>query len=626
MLQVEALEKRFGDRLIFEDLSFTIERGNKVGFIAPNGTGKTTLMNMLVGKEPYQSGKIQIDKDIRWAYLAQLPEIDRTATVLDACFNQYDPIAKLCLDWERASSENDSETMNRLLPEMEASGAWHYEQRAKEILSSLGIRDFQKSAEKLSGGEAKRIALAAALICEPDLLFLDEPTNHLDIETIEWLENYLSRSTMSLILITHDRYFLDRVCNTIMELDAGTIYRYKGNYAYFLEKRDERLQAEAANLARNKNILRRELEWMRRQPQARAGKARYRIDAFHRLDEATKQRKSEQEVKMLSADAGHIGKKIFEAHGVCKAYGEKVILHDFEYIFSPKDKVGIVGDNGVGKTTFIKMLMGLEPIDKGRFDLGETLRFGYYAQETPAFPEDKKVIDIISDIAEHITIKEKGGETLTAQQILTRFLFPVDRQYTPVAKLSGGELRRLYLCSILIQRPNFLILDEPTNDLDILTLNVLEEYLQEFTGCLLVVSHDRFFMDKVVEHLLCFQGEGKVKDFPATYSDYRAYLTEVKEQEAKAQVKSQTKEEKASKEKPRHNKAQKLTFAEKRELEQIVEQVEALEKEKTELEEQMSSGSLSPEALQKAGGRIGEVIEEMDMLTLRQLELEDKQA
>ncbi len=625
MLQVEALEKRFGDRLIFENLSFTIERGNKVGFIAPNGTGKTTLMNMLVGKEPYQAGKIQIDKDIRWAYLAQLPEIDRSATVLDACFNQFDPIAKLCLDWERASDENNAEEMNRLLPEMEASGAWHYEQRAKEILSSLGIRDFNKSAEKLSGGEAKRIALAAALICEPDLLFLDEPTNHLDVETIEWLENYLSRSTMSLILITHDRYFLDRVCNTIMELDQGAMYRYKGNYAYFLEKRDERLQAEASNLARNKNILRRELEWMRRQPQARAGKARYRIDAFHRLDEATKQKRSQQEVKMLSADAGHIGKKIFEAHGVCKAYGDKVILKDFEYIFSPKDKVGIVGDNGVGKTTFIKMLMGLEPIDKGRFDLGETLRFGYYAQETPHFAEDKKVIDIISDIADNISVKERDGGTLTAQQILTRFLFPVDRQYTPVAKLSGGELRRLYLCSILIQRPNFLILDEPTNDLDILTLNVLEEYLKEFTGCLLVVSHDRFFMDKVVEHLLCFQGAGKVKDFPASYSDYRAYLSVQKEQEAKAREEAGLKAEKTQKEKPRHNKAQKLSFAEKRELEQLLPQIEALEQEKTELEEAMNSGELSSSALQEAGERIGVIIEEMDILTLRQLELEDKQ-
>ncbi len=626
MLKVEALEKRFGDRLIFENLSFAIEKGNKVGFIAPNGTGKTTLMNMLVGKEPYQGGKIQIDKDIRWAYLAQLPEVNRNTTVLDACFNQYDPIAKLCLDWERASAEDNAEEMSRLLPEMEASGAWHYEQRAKEILSSLGIQDFNKSTAKLSGGEAKRIALAASLICEPDLLFLDEPTNHLDIETIEWLESYLSRSTMSLILITHDRYFLDRVCNTIMELDQGTIYRYKGNYAYFLEKREERLQTEQANLARNKNILRRELEWMRRQPQARAGKARYRIDAFHRLDEATKQRRSEKEVKMLSADAGHIGKKIFEAHGVCKAYGNKIILKDFEYIFSPKDKVGIVGDNGVGKTTFIKMLMGLEPIDKGRFDLGETLRFGYYAQETPYFSEDKKVIDIISDIADHIRIKEKGGETLTAQQILTRFLFPVDRQHTPVAKLSGGELRRLYLCSILIQRPNFLILDEPTNDLDILTLNVLEEYLQEFTGCLLVVSHDRFFMDKVVEHLLCFQGEGQVKDFPSSYSDYRAYLSEKKEQEAKARQAKTTKEKTPTKEKPRHNKAVKLTFAEKRELEQLVPQIEALEIEKTKLEEAMSSGELSPEALQEAGQRIGEVIDEMDLLTLRQLELEDKQA
>ncbi len=620
MLYVEGLEKRFGDRLLFENLSFSISKGEKIGLIAANGTGKTSLMNILVGDENYQAGTIHID-EIRWAYLPQLPNINQEGTILDACFNRFDPIAQLCRDWERASNNKDSEAMNRLLPEMEASGAWDYEQRSKEILSALGIHDFERSAQNISGGEAKRIALAAALISEPDLLFLDEPTNHLDIQSIEWLENYLSRSTMTLLLITHDRYFLDRVCNTIFELDQGNIYRYKGNYAYFLEKRAERQEAESAQLSRNKNILRRELEWMRRQPQARAGKAKYRIDAFYELKEATQGRNAQGSVQMLSADAGYMGKKIFEAHNVSKSFGEKVILDQFDYIFAPKDKLGLVGNNGVGKSTFIKLLLGLIEPDSGHFEVGETIRFGYYAQESPKFPLDKKVIDVISDIAEHVSIPTTG-ESLTARQLLTRFLFPVERQYMSVSKLSGGELRRLYLCSVLIRQPNFLILDEPTNDLDILTLNVLEEYLQEFTGCILIVSHDRYFMDKVVQHLLCFEGEGRVKDFPSSYSDYQLYLKQVEQEESQ----KHTKEEKVVEiKKPKLSTKKKLSFAEKRELEGIVKEVAELETEQSSLEEKMSSGTLSSDELLKCSERIAVILDELDEKILRQLELEEIQ-
>lgn len=626
MLQVEGLSKRFGERILFEDLTFAIERGSKVGLIAPNGSGKTTLMNILVGKEPYESGRITHENGLRWAYLEQLPRLPQNGTILEACFNAYDPTAQIVLRWEEALREGNNSLMEKLLPEMEALDAWSYEQRAKEILGALGITDTERSVEGLSGGEAKRIALAATLISNPDLLYLDEPTNHLDLKTIEWLESYLSRSTMSLILITHDRYFLDRVCNNIIELDNGKLYRYKGNYDYYLEKRDERIEAEAANISRAKNLYRRELDWMRRQPQARGGKARYRIDAFHELEKKINGRQEEKKIDLGSSGNTYIGKKIFEATGVCKAYGDKVILKDFDYIFARHDKIGIVGENGVGKTTFLRMLLGEEPCDKGQFDVGQTVRFGYYSQQDPLFDEEKRVIDVVQDIADTFEGVGSQGERLSASQLLTQFLFPPDRQYSKVAKLSGGERRRLYLCTVLVRQPNFLILDEPTNDLDILTLNVLEEYLTTFPGCVIIVSHDRFFMDKVAEHLLCFEGGGSVRDFPGSYSLYRAWIehqAELKREEEQKQT-SKQKALNISPEKPQSTRPTKLSYSEKKELEDIEKRLPLLEQEKEQLEQELSSGTLTSEALIKASERIGAIMDELDELVLRQLELEDK--
>lgn len=624
MLQVEALNKSFGDRVIFQDISFSIERGQKVGLIATNGSGKTTLMNILTGVEPYDSGTITFERDIRWAYLTQTSTIPSEGSILEACYSQHNATASLVLRWYEAVESGDTELMERLLPEMEASGGWHYEQRAKEILGALGINDVHRAVSHCSGGELKRIALASTLISEPELLFLDEPTNHLDLDTIEWLESYLARSTMSLLLVTHDRYFLDRVCNHIIELDRHHIYRYKGNYDYYLQRREERLEAEAAMQSRARNLFRKELEWMRRQPQARAGKAQYRIDAFHALEQRLEQARGVERKVQLGTEAGYIGKKIFEAHGVSKAYGDKVILKNFDYVFSRYDKIGIVGENGVGKTTFIKMLLGIEALDSGYFDIGQTVRFGYYSQTMPDFAPNKTVIEVLKDIAE--TFIADGGQSLSASQMLTQFLFPPERQYTEVGKLSGGELRRLYLCTVLVRQPNFLILDEPTNDLDIPTLQVLEDYLASFGGCVLIVSHDRFFMDKIVEHLLTFEGEGVVRDFPGNYSLYRAYL-EAKRAEAAEQAtpqKSETPPQLQSY-KAQRERSKKLSYAEKKELEEVTERIAQLEQEQADLETALSSGTLEGGALVEASQRIGSIIDELDELTLRQLELEDKQ-
>ncbi len=622
MLQVEGLSKRFGDRVLFEGLTFALERGSKVGLIAPNGSGKTTLMNILVGVEPYESGSITHANGLRWAYLPQLPQLPDTGTILSACFSSYDPIARLVLAWEEALLQGDEATMQRLLPDMEAQGGWSYEQRAKEILGALGLHDYSRSIEGISGGEAKRIALAATLISEPDLLYLDEPTNHLDLRTIEWLEGYLARSTMSLILITHDRYFLDRVCNQIIELDHGQLYRYRGGYDYYLEKRDERHEAETASLGRARNLYRRELEWMRRQPQARGGKARYRIEAFEGLEARIATRRTTSTMQLQTSDVGYIGNKIFEARGLCKCYGDKVILRDFDYTFARRDKIGIVGENGVGKTTFLRLLLGLETPDAGTIEVGQTVRFGYYSQEAPAFDPGKRVIDVVTDIAEHFEAGA-GDDKLSASQMLTQFLFPPDRQYTPVGKLSGGELRRLYLCTVLVRRPNFLVLDEPTNDLDILTLNVLEEYLAAFTGCVIIVSHDRFFMDKVTEHLLCFEGGGIVRDFPGSYSLYRAWCEHRASQAPPPSPKPRPTSVPADgrTDRPR---AVRLSYAEKKELERIELRLPELEAEQARLEAQLASGTLATEAIIEASSRIGAIIEEMDTLVLRQLELEDK--
>ena len=560
------------------------------------------------------------------SFLPQLPDLPETGTILEACFSPYDPVAQLTLAWEIAVEAGDSQTMERLLPEMEAKGAWHYEQRAKEILGALGIHDYQRSVKGLSGGEAKRIALGSTLISQPDLLFLDEPTNHLDLKSIEWLESYLARSTMGLLLITHDRYFLDRVCNQIIELDGGYLYRYKGNYDYYLAKREERHEQEEQSRQRALNLYRRELEWMRRQPQARGTKAQYRIDAFHELEVKTRPAQRTEEVQ-LGASSTRIGKKIFEAHHVNKRFGDKVLLQDFNYVFSRYDKVGIIGENGVGKTTFLRMLLGeIEP-DSGHFDIGETIRFGYYSQEPPTFAPEKRVIDIVQEIAENFELPAGSTqvERLSASQILTRFLFPPERQYTPVEKLSGGELRRLYLCTVLVTCPNFLVLDEPTNDLDILTLQALEEYLADFAGCVLIVSHDRFFMDKVVNHLFTFEGAGVVRDFPGSYTLYRIKREEEERQKAEASQPRKAAPQPAESRRTA-NRPARLTYAERRELEEITTRIPQLDEEKTSLEAKLSTGTLSHEDLMKASERIGELIEEMDLLTLRQLELEEKEA
>ena len=622
MFQAQHLTKSFGDLVLFEDLSFSIERGEKVGLIARNGNGKTTLMNILTGIDSPDSGEVIYQNGIRRAYLPQLPQVLPGSTVLETCFGHNDEMTSLIARWEEASARGDGKRMEELLPEMDALGAWEYEQRAREILTRLHLDDLHCTTDNLSGGELKRIALAGTLIGNPELLFLDEPTNHLDLDVIEWLEGYLSHQQIGLLLVTHDRYFLDRVCNRILELDNKQLYAYKGNYEYYLNKREERLKATERETSRAANLLRREAEWMHRRPQARGTKAKSRIDAFYELKEKAQPRHRDETLH-LSEQGRYIGNKIFEAHKVCKAFGDRTILSDFDYIFSRYDKVGIVGPNGVGKTTFLRLLLGEEKPDSGYFDVGETVRFGYYSQKGMQFDENKRVIEAVQDIAEVIR-NEKDGTTLSASALLTQFLFPPEKQYTPIHKLSGGEQRRLYLCTVLMKNPNFLILDEPTNDLDILTLNVLENYLSEFKGCVLVVSHDRFFMDKVVNHLFTFEGNGIVKDFPGNYTQYREYK---QQEEAERQtVESSPSTRKAESEKPRTDAAErprKLTFKEKQELERLEAELPKLEKEKAELESRMSSGTMATDELLTAGDRIAALIEEIDSKGMRWLELSD---
>lgn len=622
MFQAQHLTKSFGDLVLFEDLSFSIERGEKVGLIARNGNGKTTLMNILTGIDSPDSGEVIYQNGIRRAYLPQLPQVLPGSTVLETCFGHNDEMTSLIAQWEEASARGDGKRMEELLPEMDALGAWEYEQRAREILTRLHLDDLHRTTDNLSGGELKRIALAGTLIGNPELLFLDEPTNHLDLDVIEWLEGYLSHQQIGLLLVTHDRYFLDRVCNRILELDNKQLYAYKGNYEYYLNKREERLEATERETSRAANLLRREAEWMHRRPQARGTKAKSRIDAFYELKEKAQPRHRDETLH-LSEQGRYIGNKIFEAHKVCKAFGDRTILSDFDYIFSRYDKVGIVGPNGVGKTTFLRLLLGEEEPDSGYFDVGETVRFGYYSQKGMQFDENKRVIEAVQDIAEVIR-NEKDGTTLSASALLTQFLFPPEKQYTPIHKLSGGEQRRLYLCTVLMKNPNFLILDEPTNDLDILTLNVLENYLSEFKGCVLVVSHDRFFMDKVVNHLFTFEGNGIVKDFPGNYTQYREYK---QQEEAERQaVESSPSTRKAESEKPRTDAAErprKLTFKEKQELERLEAELPKLEKEKAELESRMSSGRMATDELLTASDRIAALIEEIDSKGMRWLELSD---
>lgn len=596
-LQIEGLTKSYGDRLLFGDVTFGVYEGDKVGIIAPNGTGKSTLLSIIAGTEEADSGSVIFRNGLRVGFLPQTP-------VFDPGMSLADYIASGAAD----DPHSEADPMARAL----------------SLVSSMRLPSPESLMATLSGGEVKRAALARLMLGEPDLLLLDEPTNHLDIDMIEWLENYLTRSRSTMLMVTHDRYFLDRVCNKIIEIDRRQIYTYKGNYDYYLAKRAERQEALDAELARVKNLLRTELEWMRRQPQARGSKAKYRIDNFYELERRKREGGASvsRDVRLSGGDT-YIGSKIFEAHGVSKAWGEKRILDNWDYIFARYDKVGIVGDNGVGKSTLIKMLLGEVSPDSGRFDIGSTVRFGYYSQQGMAFDENMKVIDAVRDIAETVRVDEKT--TLTASQFLTRFLFTPAKQQDFVYKLSGGERRRLYLATVLMRSPNFLILDEPTNDLDIPTLAILEDYLASFKGCVIVVSHDRYFLDHVAEHLFVMEGDGKVRDFPGDYSTYRHCLLaerkERKSEEARSKGDSSPAPAKARTERP-----VRLTYKETRELEALQEELPRLEAEKAALEEQMSSGTLDNDALQRSAARIAELMEMIDEKEMRALELMDKQS
>lgn len=617
-LQIDGLNKRFGDLVLLEDMSLGISQGDKLGLIAPNGAGKTTLLNIIAGEEDYESGSVVFRNDLRVGYLEQSPSYPDDLTVLQACFHSQNDTLRLIEAYEKALSENDTTVLPDLLSQMDNEKAWDYERKAKQILSQLNIIDFTQQIKHLSGGQLKRVALANVLITEPDLLILDEPTNHLDMEMVEWLEEYLSRSTISLLMVTHDRYFLDRVCNSILEIDNRKVYKYTGNYSYYLEKREERLSAMNMEVDRASNLLRKELEWMRRQPKARGTKAKSRIDAFYDLEKKASQKQTQKQVS-LNMQASYVGNKIFEAVNVSKSFDGKIcIVEDFNYTFARYEKLGITGSNGTGKSTFIKMLLGeIEP-DSGYFDVGETVSFGYYSQDGLLFDEQKKVIDIVQDIAEYVTLGD--GNSLSVSQFLNHFLFPPEKQHSYVYKLSGGEKRRLYLCTVLMRSPNFLILDEPTNDLDIVTLNVLEDYLQAFKGCVIVISHDRYFMDKVIDHLWVFHGGGDIKDFPGNYSQYRLWKDVQKKEEVK-EVK-----EVASKDTRIKNDNQgkrKLTFKEKREFESLEQVIADMEEEQSKLEQDLNSGTLSPDELMDKSTRISVLIHEIEEKTMRWIELSE---
>ena len=598
-LDVQNLTKRFGAQVLFDNISFSIAEGQKVGLVARNGTGKSTLMSVLMDKEGHESGDIIYRRDLKVGYLEQSPKFDPEESVLDACFNHQGDEEKLL--------------------------------KAKQILTQLHIMDLNQPMGQLSGGQQKRVALANVLIEEPNFLMLDEPTNHLDLEMIEWLEGYLNRGNKTIFMVTHDRFFLDKVCNVILELDDKTIYTYRGNYAYYLEKRQERMDNLRAEIQHSKNLYRRELDWIRRQPQARGHKARYREEAFYELEKVAKQRIEDRQVR-LKASTVYIGSKIFECQYVSKAFDDrgqkKVILDNFYYNFARFEKMGIVGNNGAGKSTFIKMLLGEVQPDSGKFDIGETVRFGYFSQEGLKFREDQKVIDVITEIADYIDLG--GGKHMTASQFLQFFLFTPEEQHNYVYKLSGGEKRKLYLCTVLMRNPNFLVLDEPTNDLDIQTLQVLEEYLQDFAGCVIVVSHDRYFMDKVVDHLLVFKGEGEIQDFPGNYTQYREWSRlQTKEEEASAKGKSaanapaKTENNAAgtAKRDASFENKRKMTYKEKREYEQLAKDIEALEAEQKQLEEALCSGTLSVDELTEKSKRLPLIKDELDEKEMRWLEL-----
>ncbi len=621
-LQIDKLTKSFGDLVLFEDITFGIAQGQKVGLIAKNGTGKTTLLNIIAGKEDYDSGAVVFRNDLRVGYLEQMPHYPDGLTVLQACFYSPNETVRLIAEYEQAMASGDHSNLEDILLRMDNLKAWDYEQRAKQILGQLKIHNFDQKVETLSGGQLKRVALANVLITDPELIILDEPTNHLDLEMTEWLEGYLSRANISILMVTHDRYFLDRVCSEIIEIDRKQIYQYKGNYSYYLEKRQERMDALNAEVDRASNLLRKELDWIRRQPQARGTKAKYRIDAFYELEKKAKQQHEAGNVN-LDVKASYIGSKIFEAEHVSKRFGDLKIVEDFNYIFARYEKMGIVGNNGTGKSTFIKMLMGEVEPDSGRFDVGETVRFGYYSQDGLQFDEQMKVIDVVQNIAEYVDLGD--GKKMGVSQFLNYFLFSPEKQHNYVFKLSGGEKRRLYLCTVLMRSPNFLVLDEPTNDLDIVTLNVLEEYLRNFKGCAIVVSHDRYFMDKVVDHLLVFRGNADIKDFPGNYTQYREWkeVQDQLEKEAEAARRAGIAPTMEKTSRPEKEQKKKLTFKERKEFEALEVEIPLLEAEKAELETAMSSGTLSNDELLAKSERIAKVIEEIDEKTMRWLELSE---
>ena len=584
-LDVQHLTKSFGSLILFEDINFSVAEGQHVGLIAKNGTGKSTLLSILTGREGYDNGDIIYRRDIRVGMLEQSPKFNPQESVLDACFNHQGAPEKVL--------------------------------KAKQIRAELKIHDLEQPMGQLSGGQQKRVALANVLITEPDFLILDEPTNHLDLEMIEWLEGFLSRGNKTLLMVTHDRFFLDRVCSVILELDDRTIYTYRGNYSYYLEKRQERIDNRRAEIARANNLYRTELEWMRRMPQARGHKAKYREAAFYELERVARQRIEERQVRLKSKNV-YIGSKIFECQYVSKQFDDKVILKDFYYNFSRFEKMGIVGNNGTGKSTFIKMLLGIVPPDSGRFDIGDTVSFGYFSQEGLQFNEQQKVIDIVRDIAEYVDLG--GGRHLTASQLLQYFLFTPEQQYNYVYKLSGGERRKLYLCTVLMHNPNFLVLDEPTNDLDIITLQILEEYLQDFPGCVIIVSHDRYFMDKTVDHLLVFQGDGVVKDFPGNYTQYREWSALQPKESSSTKVGNDTADTKKS---YRNDTRRRMTFKEKMEFEQLTKAIEALEAEQHQIEDALCSGTLSIAELTAKSKRLPQLKDELDEKSMRWLELSE---
>lgn len=593
-LQVEDLTKSYGDRLLFDSVTFGVNEGDKIGLIAKNGTGKSTLLRILSGAEAPDSGSVTFRNGLRVGFLAQLPEFIPGKSILDNL-----------LDGLPAEHHDD----------------WNREDRVRQMLSQLGIDDPSIMPEHMSGGQIKRAALAQVFLASPDLLILDEPTNHLDLKTVEWLENYLTRQRITLLMVTHDRYFLDRVCNKIIEIDMQRIYTYEGNFDLYLKRRAERIEALTGELAKVRNTLRKEQEWMRRQPQARAGKARYRINAFYDLKERSRAKYTERQIDPTDVRSSYIGSKIFEAQGICKRFGDKVILDDFTYTFARYEKLGIVGGNGVGKSTFVKMLQGLVAPDSGEWNVGETVRFGYYSQEGLQLPPGKKVIDAITDLTDDIVL-DNGATRLSPMQFLSRFLFTPADQQKYISTLSGGELRRLNLAAVLVKQPNFLILDEPTNDLDIMTLGILEEYLREFKGCVIVISHDRFFLDSIVDHLFVMEGDGVIKDFPGNYSDYRDYLRELKTDE---QPKQTAVPDAASKSRNReNNRPAKLTFKERKELEALTEEIDRLTAERKELEELFNSGAQLDDVAAKAT-RYSEIKDLLDEKEMRWLELSEKE-